>query len=99
MDVYRLFYKWNREFRNLKPIKLDYHPFLGFGYVVEDRGLEFFITKTKLGKETLLELHSLKDPQTVQTVQVPPEALHLGLRLIDKIEKPLVKQSVATLGE
>lgn len=99
MDIYRLFYKWSREFKSLKQIKLDYHPFLGFGYIIEDRGFEFFLTKNKIGKETFMELHSFKDEQTVQTMQVPPEALHLALRLIDKIEKPVVKKAVASLRE
>ena len=97
-DVHKLLMKLNQEFRSLSSIKLDYNPFLGFGYEIEYKGLKFFMTKNKSDKQMTMEIHTIQSDDTIQTVQVPQEALHLGLRLIDKIEKPVV-QNVVSIRE
>ena len=87
--VLELLQRWNKNFSNLGVVELDYNPFLGFGYCIEDKGEKFFLTKNKINNESLVEIHSFKQETTTQSLLVPPEALHLALRLIDRIEKPL----------
>lgn len=95
--ITQLLQRWTKNFNQLPTVELDYNSFLGFGYVIEDQGEKFFLTKNKIDNESVIEIHTFKNDVTTQSILVPPESLHLALRLIDKIERPVKETEISRL--